>query len=144
MVRKILVLSLCVMLGACATVQAPTATAHQAPRLEDSLLMARDGLALPLRHWDAQGAPRAVIVALHGMSDYSNAFDGPAKQWAALGITTMAFDQRGFGSGVNIGSWSGSAAMRDDLADAVAAAKAKYPGVPVFALGGHPVGVGAA
>ena len=79
--------------------------------------------------------PRAVIVALHGMSDYSNAFDAPAKQWEGAGITTLAFDQRGFGSGPNPGLWAGGDVMRADLADAVAAVKAKYPGVPLFALG---------
>jgi alpha-beta hydrolase superfamily lysophospholipase len=92
-------------------------------------------MTLPMRHWDADGAPKAVIVALHGMSDYSNAFDGPARQWAVLGITTLAFDQRGFGSGPNSGLWAGGDAMRADLTDFVAAARTRYPGVPLFALG---------
>jgi alpha-beta hydrolase superfamily lysophospholipase len=88
-----------------------------------------------MRHWDADGAPRAVIVALHGMSDYSNAFDMPGKVWAKLGITSLAYDQRGFGRGENTGLWVGADIMRADLSDAVAAARARYPGVPVFALG---------
>lgn len=88
-----------------------------------------------MREWDAEGKPRAVILALHGMSDYSNSFDGPAKQWAKSGITTLAFDQRGFGRSPNPGLWAGSDAMRDDLTDFVAAARARYPGVPLFALG---------
>ena len=134
-VRKFVAVSLCVLLAACAGTQAPVRPVGETPRLTDSVLIARDGLALPLRHWDAQGKPRAIIVALHGMSDYSNAFDGAGKQWAASGITTLAFDQRGFGAGPNTGLWAGSDAMRADLDDAVAAAKAKYPGVPVFALG---------
>ena len=134
-VRKFVAVSLCLLLAACAGTQAPVGTTRETPRLTDTVLMARDGLALPLRHWDAQGKPRAIIVALHGMSDYSNAFDGAGKQWAASGITTLAFDQRGFGAGPNIGLWAGSDAMRADLDDAVAAAKARYPGVPVFALG---------
>ena len=76
-----------------------------------------------------------MIVALHGMSDYSNAFDMPGKVWARLGITTLAYDQRGFGKNENPGVWVGANAMRSDLNDAVAAARARYPGVPVFALG---------
>ena len=100
------------------------------------VLVARDGTRLPLRHWDAgAGKPRAVIVALHGMSDYSNAFDMPAKVWAKLGITTLAYDQRGFGQSDRPGIWAGAAAMRADLDDALAAAHAHYPDVPVFALG---------
>jgi acylglycerol lipase len=97
--------------------------------------VARDGVRLPLRRWDADGAPRAVIVALHGMSDYSNAFDPPAKVWSKLGITTLAYDQRGFGRSDNVGLWAGADVMRTDLDDAVSAARARYPGVPVFALG---------
>ena len=123
------------LLAACAAMPAPVGSARETPRLEDSVLIVRDGLRLPLRHWDAPGKPRAIIVALHGMSDYSNAFDGAGRQWAAAGITALAFDQRGFGAGPDIGLWAGSDAMRADLGDAVAAAKIRYPGVPVFALG---------
>jgi len=106
------------------------------PQVTAEAIVARDGTRLPLRHWDAEGgAPRAVIVALHGMSDYSNAFDMPGKVWAKLGITTLAYDQRGFGLSDRPGVWAGADAMRADLNDAIAAARARYPGVPVFALG---------
>jgi alpha-beta hydrolase superfamily lysophospholipase len=103
--------------------------------LADDAILARDGTKLPMRHWDAEGRPRAVIVALHGMSDYSNAFDMPSKVWAKMGITTIAYDQRGFGRSEKTGIWAGADTMRSDLVDAVAAARARYPGVPVFALG---------
>ena len=106
------------------------------PLLADDAIVARDGMRLPLRRWEAEAdTPRAVIVALHGMSDYSNAFDMPAKVWAKLGITTLAYDQRGFGRSDNPGLWAGGDAMRADLNDAVAAVRARYPGVPVFVLG---------
>ena len=101
----------------------------------DDVVVARDGVKLSLRRWDADGGPKAVIVALHGMSDYSNAFDMPGKVWAKLGITTLAYDQRGFGRSDHVGVWAGADVMRSDLEDAVAAARARYPGVPVFALG---------
>jgi len=106
------------------------------PQLAGEVLVARDGTRLPLRHWEAEGAkPRAVIVGLHGMSDYSNAFDMPGKVWAKLGITTLAYDQRGFGQSEKPGIWAGADAMRADLDDAISAARSRYPGVPVFALG---------
>jgi alpha-beta hydrolase superfamily lysophospholipase len=106
------------------------------PQVTGDAIVARDGARLPLRRWDADGgSPRAVIVALHGMSDYSNAFDMPGKVWAKLGITTLAYDQRGFGLSDKPGVWAGADAMRADLHDAIAAARARYPGVPVFALG---------
>lgn len=127
---------LVLFLSACAPTFAPPLESGVTPQLTDDAIVARDGTRLPLRHWDAEGgAPRAVIVALHGMSDYSNAFELPSKVWARLGITTLAYDQRGFGLSANPGVWAGADAMRADLNDAIAAARMRYPGVPVFALG---------
>ena len=86
------------------------------PHFVDQVLVTRDGTRLPLREWDAEsGPPQAVIVALHGMSDYSNAFDMPGKAWAKRGITTLAIDQRGFGQALNPGLWAGSDVMRERL-----------------------------
>ena len=129
-------LAAALLLAACAPSFGPALTGSVPPSVGDDVLTARDGTRLPLRRWDAEGGkPRAVIVALHGMSDYSNAFDMPGKVWAKLGITTLAYDQRGFGRNDNPGVWVGADAMRSDLNDALAAARARYPGVPVFALG---------
>jgi acylglycerol lipase len=133
-VRILLPLALLV-LSACAPSFAPPLDSGVTPIVVEDSILARDGVKLPLRRWEAEGAPRAVIVALHGMSDYSNAFDMPGKVWAKLGITTLAYDQRGFGLSPNPGVWAGSEAMRSDLRDAIAAARTRYPGVPVFALG---------
>ena len=122
--------------AACAPTFAPSMEAGVTPQVSGDVLVARDGARLPLRHWDAEsGAPHAVIVGLHGMSDYSNAFDMPAKVWAKLGITTIAYDQRGFGQSDKSGIWAGADTMRADLNDAIAAARLRYPGIPVFALG---------
>lgn len=107
---------------------------NQAPQLTVDSFVTRDGLHLPLQEWDAK-TPRAVIVALHGMSDYSEAFDMPAPWWADHGVTTIAYDQRGFGRAPDPGIWAGDAVMRRDLDDCVDAARAKFPGVPVYALG---------
>ena len=107
---------------------------NTSPAIVQDYFLTRDGLHLPLRHWDAP-APIAIIVALHGMSDYSNAFDMPASYWAANGITTYAYDQRGFGQSPNPGLWAGDDALRGDLTDFVAAVRAKFPNIPVYALG---------
>ena len=129
-------LAAALLLAACAPSFGPAVTGSVPPSVGDDVITARDGTRLPLRHWDAEGGkPRAVIVALHGMSDYSNAFDMPGKVWARMGITTLAYDQRGFGKNENPGVWVGADAMRSDLNDAVAAARARYPRVPVFVLG---------
>ncbi len=94
----------------------------------------RDGLRLGLMHWDAK-QPFATIVALHGMSDYSNAFAMPAPWWADHGISTYAYDQRSFGRSPEPGIWAGNDVMRRDLADFVDVLKARHPGQPVYVLG---------
>ena len=123
-----------IVLAACAPAPAPRSAENISPAIVQGALLTRDGTRLPLRHWDAEG-PRAIIVALHGMSDYSEAFDLPGPWWASHGITTYAYDQRGFGLAPWRGVWAGSEAMRRDLIDAVDAARARHPGIPVYALG---------
>ncbi|MES2253860.1 MAG: lysophospholipase [Pseudomonadota bacterium] len=123
-------------LAGCAATTAPLGNESVKPHLESDVLVARDGTRLPLREWTADGdAPKAVIVALHGMSDYSNAFDMPGTQWAKRGITTLAIDQRGFGRSANPGLWAGGDVMRGDLDDLVNAARARFPGTKIFAAG---------
>jgi acylglycerol lipase len=123
-----------IALASCAPQIAATGLQNTTPTIETDAFVTRDGLHLPLRHWDAD-RPRAIIVALHGMSDYSEAFDLPGPLWAKAGVTTYAYDQRGFGAAPDPGVWAGSDAMRQDLGDFVDAARARYPGVPVYALG---------
>ena len=121
-------------LSSCAPALAPRGTPDQTAAIESDAFVTRDGLRLPLRHWDAE-KPIAVIAALHGMSDYSEAFDLPAPWWAAHGVSVYAYDQRGFGASPDAGLWGGTVAMCTDLDDFVDALHAKFPGVPVFALG---------
>jgi alpha-beta hydrolase superfamily lysophospholipase len=118
----------------CAPVIAPKGREADTPSVLPDAFLTRDGLRLPLRHWDAKD-PRIIVVALHGMSDYSNAFDMPATWWATQGITTYAYDQRGFGQAPSAGLWAGCDALRADLDDFVDAARVKYPGKPVLVLG---------
>lgn len=121
-------------LSACAPTVAPHGLENGTPEIAGDSFITRDGLHLPLQEWDAK-SPKAVIVALHGMSDYSEAFEMPAPWWAGHGITTIAYDQRGFGRAPDPGVWAGGDVMRQDLDDCVEAARAKFPGVPVYALG---------
>jgi acylglycerol lipase len=122
------------VLAACAPALAPRGAGSDTPAIAGDTLRARDGMRLPLRHWDA-ARPEAVIVALHGMSDYSEAFDLPGPWWAAHGVSVYAYDQRGFGAAPDPGLWAGAPAMRADLDDCVDAVRARFPGVPVYALG---------
>jgi alpha-beta hydrolase superfamily lysophospholipase len=132
--RRFSVFVLAIALASCAPVTAPRGLENDTPAILPDAFLTRDGLRLPLRRWEAPN-PRAVIVALHGMSDYSNAFDMPASYWATRGITTLAYDQRGFGRAPNAGLWPGDEALRQDLTDFVDAVRAQYPGRPVLTLG---------
>ena len=126
---------LALALAACAPRIQAAGPPLTAPALDGDHLVAADGARLPLRRWPAEGGERAVIVAVHGFNDYSNAFDGPAAVWAARGITTYAYDQRGFGGSPNHGLWPGVDTMVDDLAMAVEVIAAERPGTPLFLLG---------
>jgi alpha-beta hydrolase superfamily lysophospholipase len=100
-----------------------------------------DGARLPMQTWSAVGAdgeaiePWAVVIALHGMNDYAEAFYLPAPYWAAQGITTYAYDQRGFGRTLNRGVWGGADLMSRDLRTAVALARAAHPGALIAVVG---------
>ncbi|MBV8777724.1 MAG: lysophospholipase [Alphaproteobacteria bacterium] len=108
-----------------------------APRLgfTETAFTTTDDKTLPLRRWLPQGAPKAVILALHGFNDYGNAFDTPAKEWAKQGIATFAYDQRGFGGSGERGFWPGSAALATDAVAAAGILRAAYPGKPLYLLG---------
>ncbi|HYD99154.1 MAG TPA: alpha/beta hydrolase [Alphaproteobacteria bacterium] len=110
------------------------------PRIELSAdggrIVAPDGVSLPLRHWPAEGgAPRAVLLALHGFNDYSKSWEAPAARWAAQGIATYAYDQSGFGATATAGYWPGSDTLVADAKAAIRALRARHPGVPLYVIG---------
>ncbi len=129
-------------LGACAPrLQDPGPAAYTGfaePRIEADAFITRDAMRLGLSQWQAD-EPRAVLIALHGMNDYGNAFALPGPWWAARGITTYAFDQRGHGRSPQRGIWPGSEVMVQDLGDFIAAVRRTHPEVPAFVLG-HSMG----
>lgn len=110
------VLALLLLLGACATPPA-------APP---------DG---PVASWAPPTSPRAVIVALHGFNDYRAAFAEFGRFAAGNGVAVEAYDQPGFGAHHARGRWPGTAELVRALEAAVASARQRHPGVPVFVLG---------
>ncbi len=113
---------------------------HPIPRFTATSFVAADGRVLPLRKWlppggNGAGQVKAVILALHGFNDYSNAFEGPGEAWAKRGIATYAYDQRGFGAAPERGFWPGRAALAADAATASQILRRRYPGVPLYLLG---------
>src|SRR3569833_2691358 len=108
----------------------------QGARLETSDIVSFDGARLGLSEWDAAtGDPWAVIVGGHGMNDYANAFHMAAPWWAEQGVTTIAYDQRGFGRSPDRGIWAGDDLMMEDLRAVTALVRAKYPKALVVVAG---------
>ncbi len=92
------------------------------PELRQNTFISYDGAALPLKVWPARDAagdlvePWGVVIGLHGFNDTaaeSFCLAGPA--WAKAGLTTYAFDQRGFGGAPHRGRWAGEDAMTQDV-----------------------------
>jgi acylglycerol lipase len=146
--RRALLPVVLITLGACAsgggggefhseptTPPSAPSTASVRVGFTDNAFTTTDGEALPLRTWLPQGDVKAVILALHGMNDYSNAFDIPAPRWAERGIATYAYDQRGFGNAPQRARWAGTAALASDAVTAIRLLHRKYPGRPVYLLG---------
>jgi alpha-beta hydrolase superfamily lysophospholipase len=94
-----------------------------------------DGFALPLSRWEAVGNTHAVLLSLHGLNDYSYAFDNLGDYLAKRGITVIAYDQRGFGHTDGHGFWHGSERLSADLVTMTALLHSKYAGVPLYLLG---------
>ncbi len=111
------------------------------PRLEAETLVSFDGARLPLTVWPAAGVndPWAVIVALHGMNDYAAAFDLAGGYWSKAGVTTYAYDQRGFGRGQGRGVWGGEGLMAEDLRTACVLIRARHPKA-ILAVAGESMG----
>lgn len=133
-----------VLLAAAGCVSFPDAPmATTTPKVVDGAIVSMDGVALATEVWAAE-APRAIIIAVHGMNDYSHAFAGPGAWWAEnASITTYAFDQRGFGNTPEFGRWAGGDTMRADLRAAVGAVRRRHPETPVYVLG-HSMGAAVA
>jgi alpha-beta hydrolase superfamily lysophospholipase len=106
-----------------------------APLIDGDAVVVADGARLPLRAWLPEGPPRAVLVAVHGFNDYGNSFAIPAETWAAEGLAVYAYDQRGFGAGVEPGVWPGVAALVDDLAEVTKAVRERHPHAPLYLVG---------
>ena len=136
LLKTALVLALVAALGACASPHQQSAGPFDiAPHFESDMFVAADGARLPLRHWLPESEPNAVILALHGFNDYSNAFEEAGQYWRGRGIATYAYDQRGFGATQYAGVWPPQDSLIADVKAALWILRTTYPGRPVHVLG---------
>jgi acylglycerol lipase len=112
----------------------------QGPRIEGDRFISFDGTPLGLSTWTPEaGEPWAVIVGVHGMNDYGQAFWIAGPWWARDGIATYAYDQRGFGRSPQRGVWGGEALMTQDLRTICALLRRRYPHA-IIAVAGESMG----
>jgi acylglycerol lipase len=134
---RVFLLVASVVLGACVMprVQSPVAQPQEA-RLETDRVLLADGAALPLTQWlPASGAPRAAVVALHGLNDHHGSWANAGAQLAADGFAVYAYDQRGFGATEQRGIWAGAEVLARDARQVAALVQARHPGMPLYVLG---------
>jgi alpha-beta hydrolase superfamily lysophospholipase len=147
MIRRLLLVAALLVMAACApTVQqaGKPGLGFAGPRLEEHDLVSFDGARLGLMRWTpAAGEPWAVIVGVHGMNDYANAFHLAAPFWAQRGIATYAYDQRGFGRSPGRGVWASEPVLTEDLRTVVALVRQRYPQA-VIAVAGESMGAAVA
>lgn len=132
---SILILLILPLLTACTPREQELKPANASPTISAGEYRPGDGAALPLRVWQSKGKAKAVIIALHGFNDYSNAFEMPGRYFASRGILTYAYDQRGFGAGAEAGIWGGQENLTRDVKRMVQAVHTAYPHLPIYLLG---------
>ena len=141
--RCLLLIALCAV-AACATPYVQVADQQDVPpglfldpQTGAGSVRVSGGAELPVRRWVSKGTrpPRAVIIGLHGFNDYLNTFDAAGRWWADRGMTTYAFDQRGFGAALEPGFWPGQERLVADLESVVSAVRDQHPGTPIFLHG---------
>ncbi len=104
-------------------------------RVSGHSLISGDGAYLPLKKWAPKGNPKAIILALHGFNDYSDAFSKPATYLAEQGFLVYAYDQRGFGATSSAGRWPGKDILVRDLLAAAELFAIAHPDIPLYLLG---------
>lgn len=107
----------------------------KSPYVVGETFVSFDGAPLGMTTWTPETEPWAVIVGVHGMNDYGNAFHFAGEYWATQGIATYAYDQRGFGRSPNRGVWGGDDLMVEDLRTVTSFVREKHPNALVVVMG---------
>ncbi len=138
-----LVASLCT---GCATVRPCSTTLPSAQKSEHSILTpyrveAADKTCLQAFEWQPPAPPaRGAVVIIHGVRDHASRYSALAEAFAAQGLAVYAQDHRGHGhSGGPRQRFDSIEELVNDVSLAVAEAKKRHPGVPIF-LYGHSMG----
>jgi alpha-beta hydrolase superfamily lysophospholipase len=100
------------------------------------------GINIFVRSWQPEAKPRAVVVVCHGVNSHSGQYLWAGEQLAAAGHAVFALDLRGRGRSDGERFYVEDVAdYVSDVANTIALAKSRYPGLPVFLLGHSAGGV---
>jgi alpha-beta hydrolase superfamily lysophospholipase len=99
-----------------------------------------DGLALFVRIWTPEAAPRGVVLIVHGLGEHAGRYPHLVRALTDHGYVVFGHDQRGCGrSEGRRGDFRTFAEVLDDLDRVVSTARTHYPGLPLV-LYAHSLG----
>ena len=108
----------------------------------EEMIDSTKGLRIFVRSWRPESSPRAVIVVCHGVNSHSGQYVWVGEQFAAAGFAVFALDLRGRGRSEGERFYVEDVAEYvSDVANTIALAKARHPGLPVYLLGHSAGGV---
>jgi alpha-beta hydrolase superfamily lysophospholipase len=100
------------------------------------------GLKIFVRSWVPASRPRAAIVVCHGVNSHGGQYLSVGEHLAAAGLAAFALDLRGRGRSEGERFYVEDVAEYvSDVANTIALAKSRHPGLPVFLLGHSAGGV---
>jgi len=124
------------LISACAPMVYNPPMINVKPEILENAFKTADGSQLPFKQWRTKTSqPKAIILAVHGFNDYSNFIDDAATFFATQGISTYAFDQRGFGRAPGRGLWAGENILLSDVLSISQLIQQRHPGIPLYLLG---------
>lgn len=129
-----ILMTVLLLVGGCSPLVQRAGTENRSPTLESNAFYMRDGARLPLKIWKAEKT-EAVLIAVHGFNDYRNGFAFPASWWLQNGITTYAYDQRGFGETEQTGIWASEELLISDLKSVVRLVREREGEKPIYLIG---------
>jgi alpha-beta hydrolase superfamily lysophospholipase len=100
---------------------------------------------VPVYCWqDLQHQPRAVVIAVHGLTMHGGVFDTMARRLASEGTIVIAPDMRGYGRWMQENQFTNNVKdasavdydrSYDDLVGLIKSTKERYPNLPLFCVG---------
>jgi len=100
------------------------------------------GFKIFVRSWMPERKPRAAVVICHGVNSHSGQYLWTGEQFAKAGYAAFALDLRGRGRSDGERFYVEDVAdYVSDVANTVALAKSRHPGLPLFLLGHSAGGV---